>query len=364
MLHTVEEVESFLNFEKFEPAVLGYFAEDNEFDIEAFVKVGEALGQNFKFGYTTSKDVLSTTKYGSSAVVLHKPVALVDSKYEKTKLRYSSSTINEASLTTFLKDKWFPLVGILTASNSKQYEALELPVLSLFSRIDPETDVKLFKYYISRLRKVADQFNGKVVFNIANPDHVNSTPYGVDDKMPKHSDTIVVVKGSDDMYFEMEGKFSTDGLISFVDSFLSGGIDGRPATTPKASHPGMGDEEEDDSDSTVVVGTDENFKDVISGKDTMLEFYAPWCGHCKHLKPEYKAAAATLTAAGVETAQFVAVDATVHQKAAEQFQVQGYPTVMFLPGGDISKVMEYNGERTSRGMIDFMKEHSVTKFEL
>ena len=94
----------------------------------------------------------------------------------------------------------------------------------------------------------------------------------------------------------------------------------------------------------------------------MVEFYAPWCGHCKQLKPEYKAAASKLKSQGVETAQFVAVDATQHQAHTEKFEVQGYPTVLFLPGGDISKMVPYEGPREADAMVAFMKDNAVTPF--
>uniref|UniRef100_A0A7N5JZN3 Protein disulfide-isomerase A3 n=1 Tax=Ailuropoda melanoleuca TaxID=9646 RepID=A0A7N5JZN3_AILME len=34
----------------------------------------------------------------------------------------------------------------------------------------------------------------------------------------------------------------------------------------------------------------ENFDEIVNneGKDVLIEFYAPWCGHCKNLEPKYK----------------------------------------------------------------------------
>lgn len=46
----------------------------------------------------------------------------------------------------------------------------------------------------------------------------------------------------------------------------------------------------DDNSGPVTVAVGKNFDDVVlnNGKDTLIEFYAPWCGHCKKLTPVYE----------------------------------------------------------------------------
>lgn len=85
-------------------------------------------------------------------------------------------------------------------------------------------------------------------------------------------------------------------------------------------------------------------------------FYAPWCGHCKSLKPEYEKAAKGLK----DLAQVVAVncDDEVNKAFCGSMGVQGFPTLKIVkpskkPGKPI--VEDYQGPRTSRGIVDSVK---------
>jgi len=102
------------------------------------------------------------------------------------------------------------------------------------------------------------------------------------------------------------------------------------------------------SKSAVVEGTEANFKtEVLKHPGVVIvEFYAPWCGHCKNLVPEYDKAAKILN--GV--VKVVAVDATQHESLAQKYQVQGFPTIKVF-GADKRSPVDYQGERTSDGIV-------------
>lgn len=97
----------------------------------------------------------------------------------------------------------------------------------------------------------------------------------------------------------------------------------------------------------IVTITDENFAEY-SGKDFMLlEFYAPWCGHCKKLKPAYEKAAAALKQSLPEVV-IAQCDATEESGVAGKHDVRGYPTLKWFRAGEVS---EYTGERSEAGII-------------
>ena len=91
-------------------------------------------------------------------------------------------------------------------------------------------------------------------------------------------------------------------------------------------------------------------KFVAEQKFTVVEFYAPWCGHCKSLAPEWASAAGKLKKMGVLLAK---VDADQHKSLAEKYGVSGYPTIKIFKDGEAS---EYDGPREAKGIVKFVKK--------
>ena len=95
--------------------------------------------------------------------------------------------------------------------------------------------------------------------------------------------------------------------------------------------------------SPVTQLTAKDFDKVYKGV-WLVEFYAPWCGHCQRLAPEYEKAAKALKG----MARIAAINADSEKV---NVAIQGFPTIKFFVDG---KMSDYNGERTAKGIVDFI----------
>ncbi|XP_069024851.1 protein disulfide-isomerase A3-like [Embiotoca jacksoni] len=98
---------------------------------------------------------------------------------------------------------------------------------------------------------------------------------------------------------------------------------------------------------------DAEFDYLATEHETMLvKFYAPWCGHCKKLSPEFEKAATRLKG----SVQLAKVDCTTHSETCGRFGVSGYPTLkIFRYGRDSAP---YDGPRTAEGMFQYMRKRT------
>ena len=101
---------------------------------------------------------------------------------------------------------------------------------------------------------------------------------------------------------------------------------------------------------------DSNFDNEIRHHDiALVEFFAPWCGHCKRLAPEFEVAATALKRDDNPVA-LVKVDCTVETKVCAKYGVSGYPTLKIFKGGEMAS--DYEGPREADGIVKYMRTKS------
>lgn len=115
--------------------------------------------------------------------------------------------------------------------------------------------------------------------------------------------------------------------------------------------------------SAVIDLTPSNFDKVVlkSGKPTLVEFFAPWCGHCKTLAPVYEELAQAF-AASKDKVQIAKVDADAEKDLGRKYGVQGFPTLKWFDGKSDTP-QDYDQGRDLDSLTSFITDKTGLKLK-
>jgi protein disulfide-isomerase A6 len=114
----------------------------------------------------------------------------------------------------------------------------------------------------------------------------------------------------------------------------------------------------------VLVLDYKNFEEVVldETKNVLVTFTAPWCGHCKNLKPIYNQVAKTFKSEKNCIVANIDADDQKNKDAVSSYEISGFPTIKFFPAGSKDKKpVDYASARDEAGFVEFLNEKCGTQ---
>uniref|UniRef100_A0A7E4V5V0 Protein disulfide-isomerase n=1 Tax=Panagrellus redivivus TaxID=6233 RepID=A0A7E4V5V0_PANRE len=337
-LTSVADFDKFINNEDI--SVIGFFEGESKLK-DSFLKVADTERDRFRFAYSSNPEVLKKVGY-TDDIVVYQPKQLKN-KFDPEEFKYDGNYDTD-KIKHFLVEETTGLAGIRTNGNSFQFT--KRPLVVVYYNVDYVKDPKGSQYWRNRVLKVAQEYKRKYFFAVSNKEEFATEieQFGLSDR--KDSDKPLVGAFTADGKFALNKEFSVDNLKQFVEDLIAGKLEPFLKSEPIPTEQG---------DLKTVVA--KNYKELVADadKDILLEFYAPWCGHCKSLAPKLEELATKLAKEDVVIAKF---DATAND-VPPQYNVRGFPTLYWIPKNAKSEPIAYNGGREVKDFIKYIAAHAT-----
>ncbi|CAM6081511.1 unnamed protein product [Calypogeia fissa] len=338
-LTSAEQTEEFLKENEKEIVVIGVFDKLEGEEYENFTKVADAQRSSYVFAHTVDASYLPESDVPVKAVTIR----IFKNFDDKTA---ESADFATEDLTKFLGAESLQLVTEMSKNEEHR------PALMKFFESDKD---KVFLFLkgsqvdeepaavLAAFTKDAKDFKRKgLIFLFAEEDEsANALQFfGLE---PENLPAYVIQTDKGKKYVEKNAK--PEQLAPWLDDFVAGNLKAHIKSEPVPLF----------NDEPVKVVVADSFKEVVinGGKDVLLEFYAPWCGHCKSLAPILDEVAVSFESdPDVVIAKF---DATANDVDSDLFDVRGFPTLYFHSAEGV--ITPYDGERTKEAITEFINEN-------
>eukprot|EP01100_Stratorugosa_tubuloviscum_P004125 TRINITY_DN201_c0_g3_i1.p1 TRINITY_DN201_c0_g3~~TRINITY_DN201_c0_g3_i1.p1 ORF type:complete len:494 (+),score=274.90 TRINITY_DN201_c0_g3_i1:78-1559(+) len=343
-ISNVEEVQQLISNPS-ETTVIGYFnnemnnhfikiANDEIFEAVSFVSISNEVAQSLNFEVDTIK-VYSSNNNNNNNNNNNQFLAI-------------NSNVEALEVYRFIVSQSSPLVVNIDQSSFMLLAKTKLPFILLFSKQANKQSL------IEQANTWANSFKNRLFFGWVDADAFAGAAeqMGGSGRLPA---VIAVVDAFKSKFiaFDETKELNDENVNAWLETVIEGKAKGwrksQPVPTPN------------DDPVTVVVGS--TFEDIVfdKTKDVLLEFYAPWCGHCKSLVPIYDELGLQLKS--VKSIVIAKIDATANGYSSN-VEVQGYPTILFFPANNKDTPITFSGDRTVDGFIKFLKENAAISFNL
>lgn len=316
--------------------VVGFFKDPESESANTFYSVALDLAE-VEFGLSSTDEVFQKFEVKADSVVLFK-------KFDEGRADFEMSedgTLDKKALIDFINDKSLPLIIPFNPELSDKIFAAKVKLHSLlFINSSVESQVAL----VEETRAVARKYRGQLLFvTIDVTESVSHVLdyFGVTEQDVPTSRIVNITSGK--KFAIPSGDLSAKSLEELCREVLEGSAS---AYFKSEEIP----EDWDKNPVKVLVG--KNFEAVALDptKSVFVEFYAPWCGHCKQLEPVWNELGKKY--ADSDDIIIAKMDATSNE--VESVSVRGFPTIYYYPAGEDKKVVTYNGKRDLETFSKFL----------
>lgn len=321
---------------------VAYFGETDSSEYTAFLGAAQSgtVGEKYQFFHLGDKECAQS--FGASSW----PALVAFRKFDEPKVAYSGEWTSD-NIIAWLSASSVPTLITFSEDYIEPIFGQRQPAIFLF-RSSGDSDSAFARVFA----EAAAQHKGEIIFVVSGVSEGIQQRLGefigVDEAaLP----TVRILDPSNNMKkFSYPGRAQTISVASvaeFIKDFKEGKL------TPFLKS----EEIPESNNEPVKVLVGKNFPSLVtqSDNDVFVEFYAPWCGHCKKLAPIWDELAEHYK--DVTGLTIAKMDATANE--VDGVEIRGYPTLKFYPKGAKSSPIDYDGGRDLEGFKTWLNENSA-----